>query len=297
MEETARAKILNVDDNEAGRYSSTRLLTQAGFEVMEAATGAEALKLATRIPDLILLDVNLPDMNGFEVCRRLKSEPATCAVPVLHLSATYKDSKHTVNGLEGGADGYLTQPVEPPVLLAHVNALIRSSRLERRLARVNRSLKALSDCNQAMLHAESELELVREVCRTLVEVGGHRFVWVGSREQDAERTVLPIATWGEDEGLLGLAKASWDESPAGCCPMGEAIRTGKPFLFQDIRTDSRCEPWRTEALKLGFISAFALPLIIGRDVWGAINICSETTGIFDDEERGLLSELAQDLAL
>jgi two-component system, cell cycle sensor histidine kinase and response regulator CckA len=296
VEVMTRARILNVDDNEAGRYSVTRILKQAGFEVMEAPTGAEALKQAMKLPDLVLLDVNLPDINGFEVCRRLKSEPATQAIPILHLSATYKDTKATVNGLDGGADGYLTQPVEPPVLLAHINALIRSSRLERRLARTNRSLRALSDCNQALLRARSEFDLIRKVCRILVEVGGYRFVWVGSREPNPEKSVLPMAKWGEDEGLSELGKALWDESGEGGCPMGEAIRTGKPFLLQDIRTDSRCEPWRTEALGRGFASAFALPLVIGSDVWGGISICSDTAGIFDDEERELLSELAQDLS-
>jgi len=296
MEDTWRGRILNVDDNEAGRYSVTRVLRQAGFEVMEAATGEEALKLGSKLPDLVLLDVNLPDMNGFEVCRRLKSDPATRAIPILHLSATFKDSKAMVNGLDGGADGYLTQPVEPPVLLAHVNALIRSSKLERRLVKVNRSLKALSDCNQALLRAESESDLVREVCRILVEVAGHRFVWVGACESDPEKTIRLIAKCGEDDGLLELGKASWAETSEGCCPMGEAIRMGKPFLLQDIRNDSRCEPWRGEAIKRGFASAFALPLIVRGDVWGAISICSETTGIFDDEERQLLSELAQDLA-
>jgi PAS domain S-box-containing protein len=296
MEETYRAKILNVDDDEVGRYSVTRILKQAGFDITEAATGADALKLAMKLPDLVLLDVNLPDIHGFEVCRRLKSDPATRAIPVLHLSATYLDSKDKVNGLEGGADGYLTQPVEPPVLLAHIRALLRSSKLEKQLARANRSLKAVLYCNEALLRAQSKFDLVQEACRILVLVAGYRFVWVGSREMDTEKTIRPIARWGEDEGLSDLAKASWDETTAGCCPMGEAIRTGKPFLISDIRTDSRCEPWRTEALKRGFVSALALPLLIGRDEWGAISILSDTTGTFDDEEIKLLSELARDLS-
>jgi len=296
MEYTAGATILNVDDNEIGRYSVTRTLKQAGFEVMEAATGEEALKLALKFPDLILLDVNLPDISGFEVCRRLKSDPVTSTIPILHLSATHLDTGATVTGLEGGADGYLTQPVESTLLLAHVKALIRASKMETRLARMNRSLKAMSYCSQALVRAESELELVQEVCRILVEIAGHRFVWVGSRELDRDRTIRPIATCGDDGGLLGIGKASWAESAAGCCPMGEAIRTGKPFLLQDIRTDSQCEPWRTEAINRGFATAFALPLIIGDHVWGGISICGDMTATFDRDERDLLWELAQDLA-
>ena len=296
MEAGSDVRILNVDDNDVGRYAVSRILKHAGFEVLEAATGSEALKLALGMPDLILLDVNLPDINGFEVCRHLKSNPATQAIPILQLSATYKDSKSTVNGLEGGADGYLTQPVDPPVLLAHVRALIRSASLEKRLLRTNRFLRALSHCNQALLRSETESDLTQEVCRILVEVAGHAFVWVGLCEPDSSSTIRPVATWGDDKGLLEMSMAAFNQSEVGCCPMGEAVSTGEPVVVKDIRTDSRCEPWRSEALKRGFGSAFALPLVVRSSVWGGISIYSETGGIFDEEEREQLLQLAQDLS-
>ena len=109
-----KATILNVDDDDAGRYTVSRVLRQAGFEVMEAANGAESLRLVKENPDLVVLDVQLPDMSGFEVCERIRADPATSLIPVLHLSATYIDSQSMVRGLDHGADGYLTQPVEPP---------------------------------------------------------------------------------------------------------------------------------------------------------------------------------------
>src|SRR5215203_6065979 len=84
--------ILNVDDDEASRYVVSSNLRRAGFEVWEAESGTEALKLAQQRPDLILLDVNLPDINGFEVCRQLRHDLATASIPVLHLSATSVDS-------------------------------------------------------------------------------------------------------------------------------------------------------------------------------------------------------------
>ena len=121
-----RIVVLNVDDYEAGRYASSRVLRQAGFDVVEAATGEEAIRLAASVPDLIVLDVNLPDVNGFEVCRRIKADPETAGIPVLYLSAAYRASEHRVQGLELGADGYLTQPVDPRELVATVNALLRS---------------------------------------------------------------------------------------------------------------------------------------------------------------------------
>ena len=116
--------ILVVDDNAATLYSTSRVLRAAGYEVMEAATGGQALALAARRPDLVVLDVNLPDIDGFEVCRRLRTRQETARTPVVHLSATFVRDADKVHGLEAGADGYLTHPVEPPVLVATVRAAL-----------------------------------------------------------------------------------------------------------------------------------------------------------------------------
>jgi PAS domain S-box-containing protein len=126
----AHATILNVNDDEIGRYATTRVLKNAGFTVWEAASGAEALVQAQSHPDLIVLDVQLPDMSGFEVCRKIKGDPRTASIAILHLSASFVNSQDKTYGLEGGADGYLTQPVEAPVLIAHIKALLRMRRAE-----------------------------------------------------------------------------------------------------------------------------------------------------------------------
>jgi DNA-binding response OmpR family regulator len=134
MAASPRVLVLNVDDYDPGRYARTQVLKSAGFDVKEATTGEAALRMSVaEKPDVVLLDVNLPDINGFEVCRRLKADPVTSSVPVLHLSATFVAAGHRALGLEGGADGYLTEPVEPPVLVATVHALLRMRRAEEAL--------------------------------------------------------------------------------------------------------------------------------------------------------------------
>lgn len=119
------AKVLVADDNEAKRYLLVRWLSQAGFQVLEATTGEEALALASERPDLVVLDVKLPDMTGFEVCWRLKNTPLTAHIPVLHVSAHKASMNDRVIGLDGGADAYLTYPVEPEELIATARALLR----------------------------------------------------------------------------------------------------------------------------------------------------------------------------
>lgn len=124
--------VLNVNDDLAARYVISRTLQREGFEVIEAINGEEALRLAHRQPDLIILDVNLPDIDGFEVCRTLKSDPATGQIPVLHISANRVAPGDRTFGLESGADGYLVQPVESAELTATIRALLRLTRAEKR---------------------------------------------------------------------------------------------------------------------------------------------------------------------
>ena len=123
--------ILHVDDNEANRYVVTRILQNAGFRVVEAATGTAGLKaVVEHLPALVILDVKLPDIRGFEVCRQIKANPETAFIPVLHLSASFIQSQDKAEGLDSGADAYLVQPIEPIELLATVRSLLRIRRAE-----------------------------------------------------------------------------------------------------------------------------------------------------------------------
>jgi PAS domain S-box-containing protein len=121
--------VLNVDDNESGRYIKNRILRQGGYEVIDARTGVEALEKARRNrPDLMLLDVKLPDISGLEVCRLVKTQMPKLLV--LQISASFVAPGDRATGLDSGADAYLSQPVEPSELLATVRALLRLKRAE-----------------------------------------------------------------------------------------------------------------------------------------------------------------------
>lgn len=161
-----RPRILTVDDNEDSRYVVRRVLQIAGFEVGEAATGAEGLRRAREEQfDLVLLDVSLPDIDGFDVCRRLKAAPETAFIPVLHMTATYGKPSDQAQGLDAGAEAYLIEPVEPEVLVATIRAVLRARHAEdvaRNLAREwETSFDAIRD-GVALIDIEGRIQRVNE---------------------------------------------------------------------------------------------------------------------------------------
>jgi CheY-like chemotaxis protein len=123
-----RRQVLIVDDYPGARYLRSRILSEAGYEVIEAATGDEALRIAAAVhPALVLLDVNLPDISGVEVCERLKRDPATADIPVIQITGAWLTSEARDRGLASGAQAYLTEPVDDVALLRAVVNVIESA--------------------------------------------------------------------------------------------------------------------------------------------------------------------------
>ncbi len=121
---------LCVDDVEPHRYSIARFLRHAGFDVLEADTGSAGLHLAMERPDVIMLDVGLPDINGIEVCRRLKANPDTTAIPVIHLTASHFESAVREQSVGAGAYDYITAPFDLDYLLARTRSAAQVGYLE-----------------------------------------------------------------------------------------------------------------------------------------------------------------------
>jgi len=132
--------LLNVDDTEGARYAKGRTLRHAGYEVVDAACGTDALALTEQLrPALVVLDIYMPDMSGIEVCKIIKQRwPSTM---VLQTSATYITPSDRIRGLEGGADAYLIEPIEPEELIATVRALLRLHTAEEGTRQLNDSLE------------------------------------------------------------------------------------------------------------------------------------------------------------
>ncbi len=167
------ARILVVDDTEANRYAIGRILAAGGCRVTEAANAREALRLfAAEDFDLLTLDVRMPDMSGIELCRQLKADPATASVPVLQISASFTDDASRVRGLDAGADGYLTHPLDPALLVATVRALLRMARAEERLRESERRYRFLAESIPQIVWTASPEGTVDYVNNHLVEYTG-----------------------------------------------------------------------------------------------------------------------------
>ena len=449
----AAQTILIIDDNPVNLGVLGDHLRQRGFMVVVAQDGEEGLERAEVVkPDLILLDIMMPGINGLETCRRLKASDATREIPVIFKTAL-TDTATKIAGFEAGGVDYVTSPIQIEEVMARVQTHLTLHRVKKRLEqaraeledrvqqrtvelraevaerkraedevrdtaaqwqatfdavqdvvllldkdfrvvranhaatkflglpidnivgvhcydlihgttappeecplakmrqslrheeeevlareggpwllvsvdpvfdpsgelihavhvarditerkraeealkRMNRELRAISDCNQMLLRASDERTLVNEICRIVCEEAGYRMAWVGYAEHDQAKTVRPVAWAGVEEGYLRAANISWsEENEPGRGPTGTVLRSGTTYYNQDFACDAQSSPWRESALQRGYRSSIALPLKDEHaSAFGALTIYSSEPNAFSPEEIRLLEELAGDLA-
>ncbi|MDM0035901.1 response regulator [Variovorax sp. J22P271] len=212
----SRHTVLVVDDNPTTRYSTARVIRAAGFQTSEASTGGEALELAASQVSAVVLDVHLPDIDGYEVCRRIRADRATATLPVIHLSAAFIRNEDKVTGLNAGADAYLVHPVEPAVLIATLQALIRARMAEDRLRSSESRFRAI------YTHAPTGMALIDDAGR-FVDVNPAMVAMLGrAHDEVVGQAVAAFAPgdWvdavSERTVMAGEGAASWQaEFPLG----------------------------------------------------------------------------------
>lgn len=180
-------------------------------------------------------------------------------------------------------------------IMGIIEDITEPKRMEETLRQVSRALKAITECHQALIRATDETELLNEVCRIIVEVGGYRMAWVGFAEHDAGKAVPPVAQKGFDEGYVEQLNLTWGDKERGRGPTGKAIRRGKPVICRDTQVDPDFAFMAEEARIRGYASVLALPLN-DPHTFGALTIYAADPNAFDDEEINLLLGLANDLA-
>jgi diguanylate cyclase (GGDEF)-like protein len=250
--------------------------------------------------DLILADYLLP---GFDASAALLLTKALCPdIPFIVVSGAIGEEK-AVELLKQGATDYVLKNRLDKLSLAIERALdeVRERKVrwlaEEKLLRLNRELRAISNCNQVLVRVGCEQTLLGDICRIVCNEAGYCMVWVGYAENDAARTIRPVAWAGVVEGDLAHATITWADTGVGRSHSGTAIRSGEIVCIQDFATTLQAPPCRDCALRRGHRSSIALPLKDeSAHTFGVFVIYSTEPNAFTPNEISLMEELADDLA-
>jgi PAS domain S-box-containing protein len=280
----ATPRVAVVDDNEATLYSTSRVLRAAGFNVAEGTSGEEALHLALlKDIDLMLLDVNLPDLHGFEVCRRLRQDPRSALIPIIHVSATFVTDLDKAHGLDSGADGYLTHPIEPSVLIATIKAFLRARRAEEEMHKSEAKFRTVFEnafigivlLDERLNYLEVNPVMCRVLGRKREEVVGFpllSFIPPGgpSDSHEIQRSLEETGTWRGTFAMAGpdgqLIHLEWHISAHSLSGVRLAVVTdiSDRMRFESERNDllasersARAEAERANYLKDEFLSTLS----------------------------------------
>ncbi len=318
-------KILAIDDQRANLLAVKSVLESnlPDCKVMTALSGKLGIELAKKeFPDTILLDVVMPEMDGFEVCKKIKRDPAIKHIPVVMVTAIKIDTESRIKGLESGADAFLAKPIEPGELIAQVKVMFRIKEAEdklrveknnlqqnvqvqkkkieggeQKLKKINRLYATLSSISLAIVKEQDKKRLFQKICNIAVDVGKFRFAWIGMIDKQG-KSVKPFAYEGKDGDYLKSIHISiandGSANPNG--PTGRAIREGKSMVFNDLVNNPDYYPWRRLAIEKGYGSSAAFPIRVDNIVVGAFNVYAVEAHFFDDEETKLLEKAALNIS-
>jgi serine phosphatase RsbU (regulator of sigma subunit)/DNA-binding response OmpR family regulator len=280
--------LLLVDDDEAKRYLLATWLRRAGHTVTEAVTGQEALSSLSRLDgiELVLLDVNLPDISGFDVCRIIKADPQTAAIPVIQVSATAVEVADRAHGLTQGADAYLVEPTEPEELLATVTAALRYYRARQRAERTASRLAALASATLDINAAETFDGLAAASAAGAARIFSVPSILILEMPDGQDRRV---AARPGSEGTVRRGGPPGLASRVAECALG-------PRQVSGIASVSRDEWLRVvpDSTLRGDVYVAAARIKLGKP---AAALVVDREGITGDEDMQILSQLAQSVAL
>jgi diguanylate cyclase (GGDEF)-like protein len=284
--------ILIVDD-EPSNLAVLKQILGGTYTLAFARNGADGLAAARKHrPILVLLDVQMPDMDGYAVCRALKNDPQTENTPVIFVSSMGEVGDEAA-GFACGAVDYLTKPVSPAIVHARVRthlSLVRAAALEleqAKTARLSRIHAVLSGTNSAIVRIRQPQPLLQEACRIAVAHGGFGLAWIGLA--DAGGKITASATEGAGAGEGDLHQFAPDV-------VRHILQHGEPVLCNDVHSADSFGLCRADARQRGFESMVGLPLHSPRGVIGAVLLYAQAAGSFDADEMKLLGELAGDIA-
>lgn len=293
--------ILIVDDTPANLRLLKELLTGYGLKVRPTSSGELAIRAARLAPpDLILLDIRMPGLDGFEVCKQLKAIPETAAIPIIFISAL-GELHSRVRGFELGAVDYITKPFEQEEVVQRIRTHLELHKMRcslqlmvkertQLLDTTVQALKTLSEVNQALIRSISEEDLLQRICHATHDNKSFPLVWIGLNDKGT-KNLSKISYMGGNTILLEKLIEYVEVSPTGI-----ALTCGNTIQCPDINTCLGFAPIANQLLNEGLSSAIALPLICEGEALGVITIFSTSPEAITGDALILLQELADDLA-
>jgi two-component system, cell cycle sensor histidine kinase and response regulator CckA len=265
-------------------YLSARFFIILGYEPNELSPEFDNLKRIIHPDDIDLVRTafdrnNIKKKERFEIIHRMISKGNEWR----WIANRFKVVSETEDGL-------------PVRIIGAIADITEAKIAEGELKRKNRALQVISACNEYIIKIKDEKTLLQGICDKISEIGEYDFVWVGFAMENTEKSIMPVTMAGKENGYLDNIYISYGENEYGMGPSGQVIRSGKPVIIHDIHLEQNFIPWIGRALKSGFRSVIALPLIDDQNVFGVLNIYSIQLNAFDKNEFELLTELANDLA-
>ncbi|MDQ1317998.1 MAG: hypothetical protein QG588_1654, partial [Candidatus Poribacteria bacterium] len=296
--------ILIVDDEKIGRDVLKGLLINQGYDLFFATNGNEALEKAKElIPDLILLDVMMPVMNGFEACQNLRKDPILADVPIIMITA-WDDQKALLQGIEAGADDFLCKANFAGIeLQARIRTILRLNRY-RRFLKISRELESriaqlstLYDISKT-LNSNAELDVilafVNQKVKELMNVEFALNLFYDKEKTEFYLPLLPLEpeelAFYSDPPRFSIASyiAKW------------VFREGSPALVQDLKTDerfSKCLDETSDESEASISSVLCVPLQSNRHIFGVIEIINKKDGEFTEDDMQMLETISDNVAI
>lgn len=245
--------------------------------------------------DCVVSDYDMPGIDGLELLDKVRDEYDDLPF----LLYTGKGSEEVASeAIERGVTDYLqkgTGTEQYELLANRIFNAVQQYRATQRAQNLERIRTILRDVNQALVRAQTRDEIESRVCEIISEADPYRFAWIGEHDLDS-KAVQPRAAAGIDDGYLDAIEVTIDENATGRGPTGRAIRTRELSAMQNILENDEYEPWREDAIRRGYRSSAAIPLVNNYTLYGVLNVYADRTHAFDDREKELLEELADDVA-
>lgn len=304
------ADILIVDDVPQNLDLLNHILARAGYAVRMARDGSSALDaVREKPPDLILLDIRMPEMDGFEVCRHIKTRDTTRDVPVIFISGL-QDAADKVKGFHAGGVDYITKPFDRADVLARVRIHLDLHGLRKnletqvahrtlQLEKTNRALRLISSTNKILVRAMDESSLLASVCDILIDVGGFPICWVGCPQMDENQPLKFMAASATgDQTCHSLAQSlkTTDGIIDWACAL-DAVRTRTPVIIGNFVEEISNVPSSMETVhQAGLTGCVSLPLIYNNRTYAVLTVLSGDPVLLEEDEISLLKELCDDIA-